>query len=449
MAGEIVRGAARLALAVSVAAGVLVLGPAPGAAADWLDDARRLPGGAASQTRPAGSGNRVVYLDDTRSGPAGDSGGAEQLADVRVLDLGTWSSTRLTRHPTAIGRPAISDALVVWPEQGGRPGAVRLRLYDLATGEGRRLAGKGGTDVAIDGHRACYERGQRVFVRNLRSGSERAVSPGSSRAGACDISGRTVVWQDHRNGLDYDIYSLDLATGRETRLTSHPADQSMPRVSGDVVVWQDQRGGVQGTDIYARNLVTGSETRLSTAGGVQWFAEVDDDRVVWMDERHGHDNTEVYLYDLASRVETRVTNSSGWSGNPAVFGDRIVYEEEVAGARDLYAADITVPDLSVTVQTLVPAGTAPVLDGRLVGADGGGVANEVVQAEYSADGVHWFPAGTAETAHDGRFSLTVATLTSAARLRVWFPGSPEYPPVASREVPITLEPLLLRGVELR
>jgi len=52
-----------------------------------------------------------------------------------------------------------------------------------------------------------------------------------------DVDGRFVVWEDHRNGVDADVWGYDLLTGMEFPIYQGPGDQQRPKISGDLVVW--------------------------------------------------------------------------------------------------------------------------------------------------------------------------------------------------------------------
>src|SRR5262249_53216042 len=89
------------------------------------------------------------------------------------------------------------------------------------------------------------------------------VSDGTSSA--------TISWQDHRNGMDYDIYAQRVNpagvpqwTANGIALSSAPADQAYPRIVSDgtggaIVAWQDSRNKPDvGTndDIYAQRVTS-------------------------------------------------------------------------------------------------------------------------------------------------------------------------------------------------
>ncbi len=55
--------------------------------------------------------------------------------------------------------------------------------------------------------------------------------------------GKTVVWQDDRNG-NWCIYAYNLDTGKEYAIYKAKGDQIVPRIgAGGGIVWVDDRSG--------------------------------------------------------------------------------------------------------------------------------------------------------------------------------------------------------------
>lgn len=427
MAREFRGGLFRPVVTGGLLALVMAFACAAPASADWLDTERQLTSGDRVQQWPQLSGTRLVYSDETS---ARQGQGDQTRLDIRVRDLATGSDELLTPDHSATGRAAISGHLVVWTDAGADAG---IWSADLATGERRRLPVPAGDDPSVSGHQVCYTYLSRIRVYDLRTHRDRTVSPAGVHAGNCDISGSIVVWQDDRSGND-DIYSKDLRSGVETRITDDPAAQSMPRVDGHLVVWQDDRNGAGDTDIYADNLLTGDELQVTGATGVQSFPDVSDGRIVWTDERLGHGNTEVYAYDVASGVETRVTHDDGWSGTPTISGNRIVYSDVSGDGQHLYQRTITPPTLSIGVQADDETGQ-PELVGQFTGADSVPVVAASLQVEASSDGRSWIDAGIVTTAGDGSYTVALPDVRAITWFRVRFAGTPDYAPVTSTSVP--------------
>jgi beta propeller repeat protein len=425
--------ACRLVVAGGAATAAMMLGCASTASADWLGKEHQLTVGAAAQDWPQLSGSRLAYADHTTERTVGQGTATETAFDIRVLDLKTGADVVLTPEHTALGRPAISGARVVWDDYGN--GTNRGLWYrNLVTGQQRRLDASPGTRPQLSGDLLCYEYQGRIHVHSIGVGRDLAVSPDGGSASACDISGRVVVWQDVRNGHDADIYAYDLDSRSETRLTTTSTDQTLPRIDNGLVVWQDAVSATS-SDIYAADLATGTVTQVTTDESVQWFADVADGRIVWMDERDGHNNTEIYLYDVAGGVTTRVSRHDGWSGNPTIAGNRIAYEDSRGAGHKVYLRTVTPPTLSL--DSLPGAPTSPRVSGYLLGADGSPVTAESVVLETSLDGRSWSAGTTADTDLSGGFTLDVDTRSGDRLMRARFVGTPEYPGAVSR--PITVE----------
>ena len=83
-----------------------------------------------------------------------------------------------------------------------------------------------------------------------RSGQEAVAlitSAGDQMYPATD--GRTVVWQDNRNG-NWDIYAYSLDAKKEGVICDDAGDQTEPRIRTGRIVWTDSRKGDKDIYIY-------------------------------------------------------------------------------------------------------------------------------------------------------------------------------------------------------
>ena len=89
----------------------------------------------------------------------------------------------------------------------------------------------------------------------------------------------------------------DLATRKETRVSSGPKDQLAPRISGDKIVWMDQRSGHW--NIYMYDASSGTESPLSASPTDQSFPSINGNTVASSDNSSGHPN--IAIYDLSNK----------------------------------------------------------------------------------------------------------------------------------------------------
>ncbi|HEY3547948.1 MAG TPA: hypothetical protein VGK17_17895, partial [Propionicimonas sp.] len=249
----------------------------------------------------------------------------------------------------------------------------------------------------------------------------------------CDISGTTVIWQGYLKGATAidQLYSYNLSTKKQTRLTKSPARPSLARIDGKLVAWMDERNAATGNDIYRYNLGTHTESPVAIAAGFQGFVAVSAGRIVWQDERNGG----IYLYDVASGVATPVT-ATGSYWNAAISGNRIVYQDDKAGADQVFLRTITPPVVKAGAPKSVAKGTMPLVSGTLLTSGGVPVPGKSVQLQYSSNGSAWHAGAVALTNIDGKFSITGPAIKKATYFRVRFAGSSDFAPAVSGKVKV-------------
>ena len=119
--------------------------------------------------------------------------------------------------------------------------------------------------ISSSGTKLWAANGVPVCTASLNQKNPRLVTDGAN--------GAYIVWQDKRNGVDYDIYAQHLnASGVSLWATDGIAictsvdKQTNPKVVSDrlggaIITWQDKRGGVS-YDVYAQ--------RVNSSGTTQW-----------------------------------------------------------------------------------------------------------------------------------------------------------------------------------
>ena len=229
---------------------VLLLGAAPLGACGASDASGSIAGDTtSSDTRP---GVDVIASDTTQStdttAPADTAATDATAADTAAADTrpddDTGSTvTTLTKDDPTFTVPAgvaerrevaLSGAVAAWVERDTPGAAPRLVTWDT-----------GAVDVAPVAHP----------VANLAHPRELA------------LDGDHLVYVDDRYG-DPDVFVLDLTTGQETAVSARAGAQTRPAVLGKRVAWQDCRrcvggDGDHGADIYLFDLSTGVEINLT------------------------------------------------------------------------------------------------------------------------------------------------------------------------------------------
>jgi hypothetical protein len=196
-----------------------------------------------------GSGGVIITWDDYRNGNADiyaqkiDSNGVIQWAANGI----PVCNKPFSQKGTKLISDGLGGAIIVWQDSIGG-------LLDIYA---QRINNSGIAIWASGGVPVCNSPGKQIRPR---------IQP--DKAG-----GAFIVWQDRRNGLDYDIYAQRMnSLGNPVWATNGIAvctanyTQSYPKLRTDgaggiIVVWQDKRTNID-NDIYAQ--------RISATGVAKW-----------------------------------------------------------------------------------------------------------------------------------------------------------------------------------
>jgi beta propeller repeat protein len=246
------------------------------------------------------------------------------------------STPRPERFPKTDGR------FVVWTDVNTGGGSNDVFAYDLLLGQ----------RIPIDGNFVVWHDSRNsppheIWGRKLDQpvGSDFAISNINTTYPQVfpDVSGSVVVWMtQNENGDQGNIYGRDVNGGGIFPVTTDPAAQSFPKISGRTVVWNDTRDGT--VHVYGRNLDLGGDFLVSSAVSSQYLVSIDGDLVVWRDDRTGV--SDIWGRYLSGGGEFQITDTSDvWEDYPEVYGDVVVWEQSTGDGfnTDIWAAHVPEP----------------------------------------------------------------------------------------------------------
>jgi beta propeller repeat protein len=282
-----------------------------------------------TQSDPAISADRVVWLDNRDSQESGDG-----IVEIYMLDLSTGVETRVTDVPSRKQDPDVSGDRIVWIDR--RNGQYDVFMYDLSTGTETQITSDTFTrsQPRIDGNWVVWSDSSSgnsdVYAYNAVWELTIQLTTDPASQSAPDVSGSRVVFQDTRSGLP-EIYSYDLSTAEEELLVANPGVMLLysPRIQGDKVAWnQGYFNTPSDMDIGIYMLDLNQSTIVQLTGGASggdWYPVLSENDVAW---DRGLFAQDVYVMNLQTGVSTRLTRSGSASwGALDTSGGRVVWEE--------------------------------------------------------------------------------------------------------------------------
>lgn len=314
----------------------------------WTANGVALCTDVANQTAPSivedGNGGAIIVWNDWRVGfrdiyaQKVDSNGAIQwtVNGVAVTSKGSH------QQDAKLISDGTGGAIIVWQDSAN--GA-----WDIYA---QRLSSAGSLSWMMSGVSVCSSADAQINPRIETDGSGGAV----------------IVWQDKRNGVDYDIYAQHLdATGATTWTANGVAvctsisTQSNPKIEPDgaggmIIAWQDKRNGVD-YNVYTQRLsATGialwspNGVAVCTAAASQSAIDMTSEGIagaiiVWKDQRNGNYDIYAQRVDLTGNLQWAVngvviSTAAGAQLNPNAVGDGlggaiIAWQDSSAGTSDI------------------------------------------------------------------------------------------------------------------
>ncbi|MBN2518503.1 MAG: hypothetical protein JXB14_06650 [Candidatus Altiarchaeota archaeon] len=251
------------------------------------------------------------------------------------------------------GEPGNDFVITQTDSQGDyAPGEECLPCLSLDR-DGDGLIEEDGED--LEAFNECMDRTP-VLIRALNPEPSRQELQGFRYA----ISGDKVVWKDWRSG-NGDIYTYDLSTSREKRITTSQLSEHTPSISGKYIAYYqagnppaDWPAGWQYRAVFYYDTTTGQETRVYPVGdeeyaNLQSVIAIDNSKIVFDEVVYSCWRTDpatgkcksyinprynLYLYDISNGQLSRITSNGR---TPAISGDKIVWLSGI----QLYMCDLS------------------------------------------------------------------------------------------------------------
>jgi beta propeller repeat protein len=164
----------------------------------------------------------------------------------------------ITQGPDQEDAPRIHGDYIVWQSLPFGEKLHHIYAYRISTMQTTQLtADHDDTNSDTDGVTVVFTRnGNAIMAMPVSGGLLRQLStPNTPNVrDRAAVSGDTVVWDDYRNGNDWDVYYASIASGQDQLLAGGPDDQFLADVDGANVVYTGgPAGGIH--NIYLRQLV--------------------------------------------------------------------------------------------------------------------------------------------------------------------------------------------------
>jgi Tol biopolymer transport system component len=273
-------------------------------------------------SKPVGYGNPVWSPDSSRIAFEGYSTQVQSGSSVHIIDL-TGRNVSLLAANGRLGGWSPDGKQLVYAGSGDAGSGILMMNGD-GSGQARLLYGASayGLVWSPDGRRIAFSIAgysqNRVYVGDANSPTILHTAADSSLDGrqVWSPDGGRIVFATRRRDDNLDIYSMDIGTGDQSRLTDDPAGDDFPAWSPDGrhIAFQSSRDGHPA--IYVMDADGANQTRLMAEQGSDtapvWSP--DGKHIAFVSNRDG--DQEIYVMDADGSHETRLTDSPRDDNSP-------------------------------------------------------------------------------------------------------------------------------------
>jgi beta propeller repeat protein len=158
---------------------------------------------------------------------------------LEAYDLETATFTTIIDDPSyLVGDFDIWNNIVVWGQSPTDTIEYDIMEYDLTIQQPFTVSAKPGSegDISVDNDIIVWTWNGNVYGYDLSISERFTITTESQARPLLELSGDWLVWRDDRNG-EWDIYSMNIRTGQEYRVTEETGHYFNPTIDGSLIVW--------------------------------------------------------------------------------------------------------------------------------------------------------------------------------------------------------------------
>ncbi len=269
------------------------------------------------------SGTNVVWVN-----------GTDTAQEIMLYD--GVSTVRLTNNSTWDNGPVVDGNAVFWMGHDGND----YEIYRYEDGTTSQITSNTVLDQAPSavGGLVAWQRYNPTLDLFYYDGTVERNATNTPSGSTCSqpaLSSTHAAWSERvSTATNFDLYTLNLATGVETRVTNTTwVTESVVCMQGSNIVYQAHDGTT--TRLYLYN---GSSSRL--IANSYYTASIFGDRIAYS-VNLGSNNYEIYVYDIATWTSTRITNNSTSDIGPLLTDSMVVWRGFDGSDYELYAYEFS------------------------------------------------------------------------------------------------------------
>lgn len=186
-----------------------------------------------------------------------------------------------------------------------------------------------------------YDKSYELYTKNLITGKETRITESSGYDAECAFSpdGTKIVFTSNRHfyadheptdednlSIHNELYLLDYKSGKVERLTRHHGYDGGPFFdsSGEYICWRRFSPDGHHAEIYSMSIKSKKEKKLTNLGAMSWapFFHPSGKYIIFSTNLHGFQNFELYIVDVEGKKKpVRATNRAGFDSLPCFAPD--------------------------------------------------------------------------------------------------------------------------------